>query len=199
MQFGDFGNVADFHVVSGAIRIFGYASVIDNDDFAVYPAEPRATKLTDVYDFPSLGAWTESIWAVDAGDHVVSPPIHSGFFILPQVPEGGAIFGRVEHQGESESISHYESGAPGPDVIGLEVSDQFRVNFSEKVLADVGFFTPVSYWDAQGNLLGTDSFFFGPHHVPAGDPRIARITINPNGWASVIDNRSGDATFIPAQ
>jgi subtilisin-like proprotein convertase family protein len=200
VQFGDASNVADFHVVSGAIRILGYASVVDNDDFAIYPAAPRAPKLSAIYDFPSVGAWNESIWAVDANDQVIPPPtISEFFFTLPAVPAGGAIFERVEHQGESESLSHYESGTPGPDVIGLEVSDQFRVNFGEKVVSDVGFFTVVSYWDAQGHSLGSDSFLFGPHHVPVGDRRVARITISPGGWASVVDNRSGDATFIPAQ
>ena len=199
IQFGDSSNVADFQVVSGSIRIIAYASVTENDDFAVYPAEPRAPKLSAVVDFPSLGPWHEDIWAVDASDHVIKPPRSGGFFDLPAAPAGGAIFERIEHQGESESISHDESSTLGTEVIGLEVSDQFRVNFGTNTLSDVGFFSSVSYWDAQGNSLGTDTFFFGPGNVRYNDPRVARITTGFKGWASVVDNRSGDATYIPAQ
>jgi hypothetical protein len=84
-------------------------------------------------------------------------------------------------------------------VIGLEVSDQFRVNFGTNIVSDLGFFSTVAFWDAQGNSLGTATFYFGPGDVRYNDPRVARITIGFKGWASVIDNRSGDATYIPAQ
>jgi hypothetical protein len=65
----------------------------------------------------------------------------------------------------------------------------------------VVFSPAVSLWDAAGHSLGTLSFPGRTGIVGVGDPRVARITFGPTsiGWASVIDNRSGDATFIPSQ
>jgi subtilisin-like proprotein convertase family protein len=198
IQFGDSTNVGDFQVLSGGIRIIGYASVVDSDDFAVYRVQPRAPDFEGIFPFGSGGPWNDHIWAVDANNKVVEPPLAvSGYFILPAAPKGGAIFERIEHEGESESISHFEHNL-GPELIGLEVSDQFRVNIGPYVGGDVGLVVPFTFWDAAGNRIGGGSKnSWDPQPWPVGDRRIARITID--GWASVIDNRSGDATYIPPQ
>ncbi|HEX7191811.1 MAG TPA: proprotein convertase P-domain-containing protein [Thermoanaerobaculia bacterium] len=196
VQFADAGNVGDFQVVSGDVRIIGYASVVENDDFAVYLAQARADKPRPILPFGSLGAWIDHVWAVDANNRVVDPPIvDAGFFRVPAAPTGGAIFERIEHQGESESISHDPSF--GSDLIGLEVSDQFRLNADSGSTGDVGIDITYVFWDAAGNRIGSAvlNSFSGP--LPVGDRRVARITVR--GWASVIDNRSGDATYIPSQ
>jgi subtilisin-like proprotein convertase family protein len=198
VQFGDVSNVGDFQVVSGDVRIFGYASVAENDDFAVYAAQPRATKPKAIVPFGTVGPWAGHIWAVDANNQIVQPPIVGDIVFLPAAPTGGAIFVRVEHQGESESVSLFEPF--GPEVIGLEISDQFRVNTGTLYAGDV-VFVPVSFifWDAAGNRIADVTAYAG-QLLPVGDRRVARITAaNGGGWASVIDNRSGDATFIPAQ
>ena len=149
VQFGDPSNVGDFQVVSGDVRIIGYAAVTENDDFAVYTAQTRATEPRPIVPLGSVGLWKDLIWAVDANDRIVAPPIVGDIVFLPAAPAGGAIFDRVEHQGESESISRFEYGT---DVIALEVSDQFRLNTGTVYAGDV-ILVPVSFvfWDAAGN------------------------------------------------
>jgi hypothetical protein len=74
------------------------------------------------------------------------------------------------------------------------------VNTGTLYAGDV-IYVPVSFvfWDAAGNRIADVDAFAG-QTLPVGDPRVARITAERGGgWASVIDNRSGDATFIPAQ
>ena len=198
VQFGDSTNVGDFQVVSGGIGIIGYGSVIENDDFAVYKAQPRATKPEPILPFGTVGSWIGHMWAVDANNQIVVPPIVGTIVYLPAAPTGGAIFVRVEHQGESESISQLDGS--GTELIGLEVSDQFRMNTGTLYAGDVAF-VPLSFvfWDAAGNRLADVSAYAG-QMLPVGDRRVARITAaRGGGFASVIDNRSGDATFIPSQ
>ncbi|HEX3582479.1 MAG TPA: proprotein convertase P-domain-containing protein, partial [Thermoanaerobaculia bacterium] len=199
VQFADAGNVGDFQVVSGDVRILGYASVSENDDFAVYKAEPRPAQPEGILPFGSVGPWIDHIWAVDANNQIVDPiVIPAGPFFVPAAPAGGGIFQRIEHQGESESIPHFTDEPLGPDVIGLEVSDEFHVNIGLAEQGDVAFIpVTITFWDAAGNRIRDVDTFAG-YTLPLGDPHVARVTVG-HGWASVIDNRSGDATFIPAQ
>jgi subtilisin-like proprotein convertase family protein len=193
IQFGDNSNVANFQVVSGGIAILGYASVIDNDDFAVYGMAQRASEARPFNAFTSVGSWQVHVWGVDANNQVVQEPV--------VVPQGGAAFQRIEHQGESESTSEVAGFPVAITMIGLEVSDEFRVNVGATFGGEVVFSPLVELWDAAGNSLGTVSFPGRSGIVGVGDPRVARITLDydAEGWASVVDNRSGDATFIPAQ
>ncbi|HEX3108945.1 MAG TPA: hypothetical protein VHU41_07610, partial [Thermoanaerobaculia bacterium] len=198
VQFGDGSNVGDFQVVSGGISIIGYGSVIENDDFAVFRALPRSPQPRGIIDFHSVGSWNDHVWAIDAMNHIIDPPqVIVGVFFLPGAPAGGAIFERIEHMGETESISHFEP--PGTDVIGLDASEPFRTNAGVESLSDIAF-NPltVSLWDAQGNSLGSLVFPYGSGIAAVLDPRVARVS-GGGTFASVIDNRSGDATFIPAQ
>jgi subtilisin-like proprotein convertase family protein len=104
MQFGAEGTEATFEVVSGDIRIVAYASVIENDDFAVYRAQ-RIPLLAPPYQLATDqgGPWVLDVWEAR-----------------------GAIFGRYIHQGESESLPFYEVRAG--EIIGVEISDAFRTN-----------------------------------------------------------------------
>ncbi|HEV8432557.1 MAG TPA: proprotein convertase P-domain-containing protein [Thermoanaerobaculia bacterium] len=198
VQFGDASNIGDFQVVSGGISIIAYGSVIENDDFAVYRALPRSPQPRGILDFRSVGSWNDHLWAVDATNHIIDPPqVIVGVFFLPGAPAGGAIFERIEHMGETESVSHFEPS--GLDVIGLDASEPFRTNAGVQSLSDIAF-NPltVSLWDAQGNSLGSLVFPRGSGIAAVLDPRVARVS-GGGTFASVIDNRSGDATFIPAQ
>jgi len=185
-------------IETGSRETYVYGSVIENDDFAVYKAQPRATKPEPILPFGTVGSWIGHMWAVDANNQIVVPPIVGTIVYLPAAPTGGAIFVRVEHQGESESISQLDGS--GTELIGLEVSDQFRMNTGTLYAGDVAF-VPLSFvfWDAAGNRLADVSAYAG-QMLPVGDRRVARITAaRGGGFASVIDNRSGDATFIPSQ
>jgi subtilisin-like proprotein convertase family protein len=209
MQFGDNMNVGDFQVVSGGIQIIGYASVAENDDFAVYDAQPRATALNGIVTpGHSTGPWKKVVWAVDAQNEIVRPVELPGtpFLTLEAAPVGGAIFERFSHSAETESVS---LGTPAPgDMIGIEVSSEMRANAGFS-LAGFGDFATFKFFDAAGNLIGQADASGGGAAgtadviLPVGDPRVARISASvifggPT-YVSVIDNRSGDATFIPAQ
>ena len=202
MQFGSDGNAAGFEVVSGGARIVAYASVIENDDFAVYLAQARAANVLPVPAVVSEGPWRADVWAVDANDQIITPPvvIIGGLFSRLAAPKGGAIFERIEHQGESESFPLYESNINGGEIIGIEVSDQLRSNAGVFFGGDVFFPIRMTFWDAAGRTIGDFTSLFGGI-VPISDRRVARITVTGNvwAWASTVDNVSGDATFFPAQ
>jgi subtilisin-like proprotein convertase family protein len=155
VQFGAAGDVAHFEVVSGAVKIAAYGSVIENDDFAVYRAQ-RTGMIAPPLEFPpnQTGPWVLGSWTAD-----------------------GALFGRFVHQGESESLPVGEA-RPG-DIIGIEISADFRTNFAVVY--------GLVWWDAAGRP------------VSFGDPHVARVTVPFSDTASVIDNRSGDGTLIPSQ
>jgi len=202
LQFGGDGNVAGFEVVSGGARIVAYASVIENDDYAVYLAQARAADVLAVLAISSEGPWRADVWAVDANDQIVTPPvvIVGGLISRLAAPKGGAIFERIEHQGESESFPLYESNFNGGEIIGVEVSDEFRSNAGVFYGGDVFFSVQGTLWDATGRMIGGFTSLFGGI-VPIGDRRVARITVTGNvvAWGSTVDNASGDATFFPAQ
>jgi subtilisin-like proprotein convertase family protein len=112
VQFGDNSNVANFQVISGGIAIFGYASVVDNDDFAVYGAGQRASEARPFGAFSSAGSWQVHVWGVDANNQILQEPV--------VVPQGGVVFERIEHQGQSESASEIGGFPVANTVIGLE-------------------------------------------------------------------------------
>jgi subtilisin-like proprotein convertase family protein len=209
IQFADNTNVGDFQVVSGGIRIIGYASVAENDDFAVYDAQPRATTLDGIVSpGHSTGPWKKVVWTVDAQNEIVPPVSIPGtpFLSREGAPVGGAIFERFSHSAETESVPlpSSESG----QMIGIEVSSEMRAN-AGFALAGFGDFAVFRFFDAAGNLIGQADASGGGAPgtddviLPIGDPRVARVsaTVFFGGgmYVSVIDNRSGDATFIPAQ
>jgi subtilisin-like proprotein convertase family protein len=203
------GNVATIRVVSGGPQVVAYASVIEGDDFAVYMAQRRVATPTPVRTFATLGSWEASAWAVDAANRIVPPvriEIAGGLIIADGAPAGGAVFERLVHSGQSESIPLMELTLPtSGNMIGIEISDDMRTNAATLIGGDVAVYSALEFYDAAGTLLGSfGRAGFGTGIVPITDPRVARIRAASDitavtGFASVVDNRSGDARYIPAQ
>jgi subtilisin-like proprotein convertase family protein len=199
IQFPASGNVMDIDIGFAGVMLV-YASVIENDDFAVYYAQKRQPSNPTITPGVSAGSWIKSVWGVDANNNIVTPQRE---IVLGRevdlIPDNGAVFERFEHGGQSEAVP-INQGSPSGDIIGIEVSDEMRTNITfDPGFNDAG---PVTFesFDAGGNFLGVMT-------VPLGavtaltDRRIARVRSNyfGLGYASVIDNRSGDARYIPAQ
>jgi len=199
IQFPASGNVMDIDIGFAGVMLV-YASVIENNDFAVYYAQKRQPSNLTITPGVSAGGWIKSVWGVDANNNIVTPQRE---IVLGReadlIPDGGVLFERFEHGGQSEAVP-INQGSPSGDIIGIEISDEMRTN----ITVDPGFndagLALLETYDAGGNFLGELT-------VPLGavtaltDRRIARVRSNyPGlGYASVIDNRSGDARYIPAQ
>jgi subtilisin-like proprotein convertase family protein len=199
IQFPASGDVMDIDIGFGSIIVV-YASVIENDDFAVYYAQKRQPAIPAITPGVSAGSWIKSVWGVDANNNIVTPEraIVQGREV-DLIPDNGALLERFEHGGHSEAVPINQFN-PSGDIIGIEVSDEMRTNIAfDPGVGDAGPVTFATY-DAAGNFLGNVTVPFGGV-TPLTDRRIARVQANEHvlSYASVIDNRSGDARYIPAQ
>jgi len=194
------GNMAEIAVVSGHPGVLAYASIVEGNDFAIYPAQmlqegAQATFLTVI----STGAWRSDVWRLSFdGITPIQPSATSvipGPFGLVFLSQYQAFFQRIAHGTQSASFPLYNTSAPAQsDLIGIEISDRFRTTLA----IAARFSTQVTLWDAAGTKLQEFAGFNGI--APIQDPRVARISIEGSpslAAASVIDNQSGDSWIIP--
>jgi hypothetical protein len=97
----------------------------------------------------------------------------------------------------------FTTAARGGDLIQVEVSDDFRTNLGAANTGIPPVLARFTYLSAEGVVLGTTSRLLGPFELtqfplPVSAARV-RVEGDVLAYASVVDNRSGDAIFVPAQ
>ncbi|HEY6843490.1 MAG TPA: hypothetical protein VI391_04930, partial [Thermoanaerobaculia bacterium] len=93
-------------------------------------------------------------------------------------------------------------------VTGLENSDEYRSNIGFAEISGAPVEVHVRYFDKSGPVIGSEVYGLAPfshsqvHVTPTGEGIRAEVTVTGGGrvlaYGSVVDNRSGDAIFIPA-
>jgi subtilisin-like proprotein convertase family protein len=192
---------AEFVVVSGGARIVAYASAVFNGDFAFFLAQPRLEGPHVYNAVSSAGTWSASAWLVSGAITpvpIVPNPVAGGIAALVAAPAGVVAFEGIDHGGEIESFPLAEITLNAGNIIGIEVSDEFRVNFAS-FGDNPNLQLHATLWDAAGSPIG--EIRGAPGQVPITDRRVARISVDPGAFtfASVVDNRSGDGWVVPVQ
>ena len=91
----------------------------------------------------------------------------------------------------------------GGDLIQIEVSDAFRTNLGAGNLGSAPVVARFTMFDAAGNTLATTERVLQPLELVQFPLAVSAARVRVDGdvlaYASVVDNRSGDAIFVPAQ
>ena len=91
----------------------------------------------------------------------------------------------------------------GGDLLQLEASDNFRTNLGAANVGSAPVVARFTMFDAAGNTLATTERVLQPQELTQFPLTVNAARVRVDGdvlaYASVIDNRSGDAIFVPAQ
>lgn len=141
--------------------------------------------------------------------NILSDVLHreTGFGLLRlTMPAGSLASARVWTSSESGTYGQFVPFLPlsghGGNLLQLEVSDRFRTNIGMANTGASASTGRITVFAADGTLLSDTFRLLQPLELVQVPLTIdaARVQVEASlAWASVVDNRSGDAIYIPAQ
>ena len=122
------------------------------------------------------------------------------------LPTGVLATARISTPSDGGSVGQFvpfTSTAHGGDLIQLEVSDNFRTNLGAANTAGEPLVIRLTAFDAEGAVLSSMLHVLDANELMQVPLAVNAARVRVDGpvlaYASVVDNRSGDAIFVPAQ
>ena len=122
------------------------------------------------------------------------------------LPAGAIATARISTPSDGGSYGQFvpfTSSVHGGDLIQIEVSDDFRTNLGAANTGIAPVVARFTAFDAAGGELGTTERVLQPFELVQFPLTVSAARVRVEGdvlaYASTVDNRSGDAIFVPAQ
>jgi uncharacterized RmlC-like cupin family protein len=122
------------------------------------------------------------------------------------LPAGVLATARISTPSDGGSFGQFvpfTASAHGGDLIQIEVSDAFRTNLGAANTGTAPSVAHFTAFDAAGGELGTTELVLQPFELVQFPLTVNAARVRVEGdvlaYASTVDNRSGDAIFVPAQ
>jgi hypothetical protein len=122
------------------------------------------------------------------------------------LPAGVLASARISTTSDGGSYGQFvpfTSSVHGGDLIQIEVSDDFRTNLGAANTGTARVVARFTAFDAAGSELGTTERVIQPFELVQFPLTVNAARVRVEGdvlaYASMVDNRSGDAIFVPAQ
>jgi hypothetical protein len=123
-----------------------------------------------------------------------------------ELPAGALATARIYTQSDAGSFGQFvpfQVLVGGGDLIQIEVSDDFRTNIGAANIGIEPVTARFTAFDAEGTVLSTTERLLQPFELTQFPLTVNAARVRVDGpvlaYASTVDNRSGDAIFVPAQ
>jgi subtilisin-like proprotein convertase family protein len=214
VQFAADSSFAEVKVIEGAGRVTAYVSQVNGIGDAMFiPAQRMPTTVTFVIvPAISAGPWRSDAWYRGPNATIVHRDVLSQFQRRYGVLELSAglfevVATRIRNGDTHQFVSpmDVEGGAQHQELVFIESVPPYRMNIG--IFAKQEATAEVIVYDASGAevqraLLET---FDGiaqtavPPRVSGGRATVRFLSGSGHAYASLVDNRTGDATYVPAR
>ncbi|HUR81773.1 MAG TPA: proprotein convertase P-domain-containing protein [Thermoanaerobaculia bacterium] len=204
VQFPVSGALLTIRVVSGDARVAAYISQLRNDDAMFIPAR-SARERSGIAPAITGPVWRSDLWIGGDPGAARIEATKDGSAIAATL--GPAVFAgtRIVHGATMQYVAFQPPTAGPQTLLFIENGDAYRTNIGIASMGEAA--AEVIVYDAAGaeverHQLATEG---GIAQVPvasrvSGGRAVVRFTRGAGiDWASVIDRRSGDATFFAGQ
>jgi subtilisin-like proprotein convertase family protein len=213
VQFAGDDRFAEVRVVEGQARVAAYVSqVTESGDAMFIPGQRlRETPVDRLAPVIHQEPWTSDLWIGNAREVLVKPDI---------VPQDGSSFGvlnirtapfelagvRIRHDVSNQYVPFVEPSLMDEQLLFIETTAPYRTNVgiftARNAAAEVTIYNAAGV-EVQHAILHTVN---GVAQMPviaglSGGRAVVRFTEGETGhaYASFIDTRTGDATYVPGR
>jgi subtilisin-like proprotein convertase family protein len=214
VQFAADSSFAEVKVIEGAARVAAYVSQVNEIGDAMFiPAETlRNESLVRIAPAISSAGWRTDLWFRDPTTALVvhnALPLQFGltFGVLDVRTRPNEVAAtRIHHRGTDQFVPLADRTGPlEQHLLFIETTPPYRTNIG--IFSDDGALAEVVVHDAAGvevqrELLAT---FNGIAQLAVRTPVVSGRAVvrflsgRGQAYASLVDNRTGDATYVPAR
>jgi hypothetical protein len=205
------GSPSAVAVESGDARIIVYVSQLDavtRDPMFIPARSRRPDPRPLIAPFSENPSWQSALWYTDTAaqvERIGSPGLNVS--AVRVIPKPGAFAGtRVRHDGTNQYVPLLPAEGPAKQhLLFIDGGNGYRTNVG--IVSDVETLAEVALYDAVGNEVSTGylstgggvSQFMVNQSVVNGRARVRFLYGHGRAYASVIDTRTGDASYFPGQ
>jgi subtilisin-like proprotein convertase family protein len=211
VQFGADSSFAEVSVVEGAARVAAYVSQVNEIGDAMFiPGQPlRPARTLRIAPAISAGSWRTDAWLRSPRTILTFPDVlrtHTGltYSVLQLSPAAFELAAtRIRNGGTNQYVPAVElQGPPEQQLVFIETMPPYRTNVG--IFTDDEASAEVVIRDAAGRevqrtILQTANGVAQVSVLPrvaSGSATVRFLTGGGHAYASLVDNRTGDATYV---
>lgn len=214
VQFAADSSFAEVRVIEGAARVVAYVSQVNESGDAMFiPGQPlQAVRTFRIAPAISAGPWRSDAWLRSPRTILTFPDVlrtHTGltYGVLELRPAAFELAGtRIRNGGTDQYVPPAEvAGPPEQQLVFIETMPPYRTNVgifaAEEATAEV-VVRDAAGTEVQRAILATADGIAQVAVLPrvaGGSATVRFLSGTGHAYASLVDNRTGDATYVPAR